>query len=427
MPLIDSIIKTIVRERQPEYLIVQEPGGGDRYRFTLEQAFLYIENEILEIRVTGLNRSVEIGKPTELLGVVVGSELNPQLAGIPPLEVKPDGEWDPVKTYGPDVARQFFPQHCDKPYPKLLLQLEVSKEFLEEYENMLREQQTASTNPDSTKTEAMITRFSRILEMHPNHLTPYIRMGTLFADHKMYPIAMKYFELLRRIAEMSLPPDSDDFVLTNESQDNMNYLDALAMNATFLMAMDQKEEAIALFKRYFKHAPMDYHGVRFRLKELTGEEYPFTDPKNPVNLEPYEQLDTITVPLNDVYYPDTRPDPQKWLRFHPNYKALMIVASHPPIDKSVSYQEISRHIEAHILAEDAIADDSPQGTRLLVARYIASGVSRHEAIHMIGMKLLEAIRKMNSEIEGEDESSHEHVHGPDCGCDHDHGAHAEHR
>lgn len=410
MPLIDSVIQTVVRERGNDFLIVQELKGEDRYRFQSKEALAYIENEILDIRVTGLNRTVEIGRLSELLGVVVSSEISPDKLNIPPIRIEEDGIWDPTTQYGPATAAHFFPSHIGKKVRRIAFRFEASPEFLNEYQTFT----DLANLPESERAqvENPFAPIGRMIQLQPNHLHPYNALGRIFIEIKAGNIALKYYEMSRKIGEMSLPPDSEDYILSDDDWDNRLYLDALIANGDLLGLMGRKDEAIELYRRYFKHTPTDFHGARFRLKELTKEDFPLSGPKDPPNIEPYDHLKSFSVPLHDRYYPDAKPSEEQWLRWHPNYKAMMIMAAHEQPSKDDDLEQVSMHIQLHLIGEDALASNSPEGVRLYMARLVASGLSRHEALHHVGKMVYDEMRKQY-------QKDHEHEHGPGCGCEHD--------
>ena len=62
-------------------------------------------------------------------------------------------------------------------------------------------------------------------------------------------------------------------------------------------------------------------------------------------------------------------------------------------------KEVQTHIQIHELIETALAANDPPGVRLQLARMVGSGMSRHEALHNLGIELYRGLQKMTQQQE----------------------------
>ena len=123
MPLVNSILKTVVR-REPSKgrLIIEDLSDQSQYEIPVDSDHQYIPGEILHIRVESFEKNMVIGESDKLAGPVVHAEIEPGQYVDDRLNIKAKSTWDPVEIYGEQAARHFFPNHSSKKYKSYVLQ-----------------------------------------------------------------------------------------------------------------------------------------------------------------------------------------------------------------------------------------------------------------------------------------------------------------
>ena len=393
MPLIDTVIELIVKGRKDKHLILEEKDGS-QYRFDPGRE-MYIENEILHVRVTGMDKNMVIGESDQLLGVVVTSEMKPEVVLEKPIETVETGEWDPAKEYGSSAANALFPHHAGKVFTRYTFS------FTEELtEEDLKEINSASDLLQQGNHDEALEKLSAAVAKYPWLIDLYHVMGVIAASHKNLNLARKYFEMGCKISELSLP-EGDDFILDHREPANAFYQSHMHSLADVLLQLGLKEIALDVFKRCYWLTPQDPGGVRFALKELTGEEYPCTDERMArMPVDPYHHYFKFDdMPIRDGYDPDSKPDFDQWLRWEDSYRRLLILLSHQAwfVMNKMKPEEVDVHISLHDITESSLARNFPEGIRMQFARTVAEGKSRHDAVHAIGDMLLRSMAAAQQE------------------------------
>jgi len=401
MPLIDSIMELTVKGRKDKHLIIDEKEGT-RYRFDAGREN-YIENEILQIRVTGIEKNPLIGQNDQLLGVVVSSELDPGKILEKHIEIVETGKWEPTKQYGPTAARELYPQHAGEVFRKLTFSFGGNLEP-EDIENI----NNASNMLQQGNHDEAVEILGSALGKYPWLLDLYHVMGVIAASHQDFDLARKYFLMGCKTAELSLPED-DCFVLDHREPANSFYQSLLHSLADLLIQTGKNEEALDYYERCYMLTPQDPAGVRVILQKLTGNEYPCTDERVAgLPVDPYHYYFKYNdMPISDGYDPDTRPDYEKWLKWEDSYRRLLILLAHQEIfiQNKVKPESVDIHISVHDLAESSLAQNQPEGIRMTLARNLADGHSRHEIIHLIGDRLLKSMAKAQEQMKNQNKAA----------------------
>jgi tetratricopeptide (TPR) repeat protein len=393
MPLIDTVIDLVVRQSIDKHLIVAEHDGTE-YRFDPGRNE-FIENETLSVRVTGMDKNLELGRKDELLGVVLDCKLSLESITPFPAEMIETGEWKPEWLYGPTAARDFFPDHCHRSWR--LLAPNFKEAVSEDNAKILDE---ASRLLQSGHHGDAMELISEMLGKIPWLLDLYHVMGTLAYSNKQLIKAEKYFTMGILFSE-SIIPDSDDFILDYRDSRNHFYLSHLHSLGDLMMKTGKPDEALDIFSKMYRLMPQDPGGVRVLLQELTGKEYPQTSENvknHPVN--PFLAFeDYPDFPLHDSYDPNTKPDYSKWLGWEEAYRHLLIFNAHKDwfAANKFSYKDMYTHTVMHDVVESALAQNEPPELRLQVARNMAAGQTRHDLIHEIGHRFLQHFAEKNKQ------------------------------
>jgi tetratricopeptide (TPR) repeat protein len=380
MPLIDTVIELTVKKREKDVLLVAEKDGTE-YLFNPGQGD-YIENETLSVRVTGLDRNLELGKKDVLLGVVVAAELKVTEAIRFPADMMETGTWDPAWQYGPTAAKDFFPDHYNRKWRVLVFTFPSTVP-----EEDIKTIQTASERLQEGRLDEGKEMISSVLGKIPWLLDLYHVMGVLSLNGRKPETAWKYFQMGIVLAE-SVLPDTDDFVLDYMDSRNGFYMSHLHSLADLSVRMGQKEEAVELYGKIYRLMPYDPGCAREQLRLLTGKSYPQTgEAFEGLPVDPYRQFDDYPdFPLHDSYDPESRTDYVKWLRWEESYRHLLILNAHLNWFAANKFSEknVIQHILLHDIAETTLAREEHPEMRLNMARSIAQGTSRHEIIHQLG-------------------------------------------
>jgi hypothetical protein len=92
------------------------------------------------------------------------------------------------------------------------------------------------------------------------------------------------------------------------------------------------------------------------------------------------------------YDPLEAPDPQEWLALDEEERLELVEEYHR--SARIRLPNLAAHAATHTIVENqiALADDTP--ARRTAERLMREGLDRHEAIHAIGMVLMEHLNKM---------------------------------
>lgn len=98
------------------------------------------------------------------------------------------------------------------------------------------------------------------------------------------------------------------------------------------------------------------------------------------------------------YDPEQTPDPAWWLELDEDESAMLVVAHHE--DAGVDLPGLMMHARIHVSIENQIAEGVPTVVETL-ARLQYEGLSRHDALHAMGVRLLETFQRlMDGERDG---------------------------
>lgn len=388
MPLIDSVIELKVKGHTNDYLLVEE-ADGTRYRFDAGRE-VYVENELMQVRVTGMDKNLVLGEDDQLLGVVVSSEMAPEKILDKPIEVVETDQWDPEKQYGPTAARELFPKHAGRSFRRFTFSF---TEALDEVD--INEINASSDLLQQGNHAEAVEKISKAVGKYPWLVDLYHVLGVIAVTHQQTELARKYFEMGCKISEHSLPKDADSFVLDHREPANSFYQSHMHSLADTLMNLGQQEAALDMLERCYMLTPQDPAGIRVVLQKFTGEKYPLTDEKTMrLPVDPYHHFFKYNdMPIRDGYDPDSRPDYEQWLRWEDSYRRLLILLSHQGwfVMNKFKPEDVDLHISLHDMTESALARNFPEGIRMQFARTMAEGKSRHDTVHVMGDMILKSM------------------------------------
>jgi uncharacterized protein DUF1841 len=89
------------------------------------------------------------------------------------------------------------------------------------------------------------------------------------------------------------------------------------------------------------------------------------------------------------YDANTAPDPEVWLATDESLKLVAIEAHHSALAVDVPNPKL--HATMHAIVENQLAANAPAESRATLERFVAAGVTRHEAVHAIGSVVAEAL------------------------------------
>ncbi len=384
MPLIDSVVDVIVKQTCDPHLIVAESDGTE-YRYDPGRGE-FIENESLSIRVTGLDKNLELGQKDELMGVVVDSKLDLTPLSAFPAEMIQTGTWNPEWLYGPTAAKDFFPEHYQRTWRFLAPDFKEAvsgddAKKLDEASRLLQE---------GHHDEAMQI-ISEMLGKIPWLLDLYHVMGTLAFSKNLLQKSEKYFTMGILFSE-SILPDADDYVLDHRDSRNHFYMSHMHSLGDLRLKTHDKDKALEIFQKMYRLMPQDPGGIRLILQDLTGNNYPQTSgplANRPVN--PYLKFEEYSdFPLHDCYDPNTKTNYSQWLGWDEAYRHLLIFNAHRSwfAANKMSPQDMYSHTIMHDIVETALAHNEPPDLRQALARRIIAGQTRHDVIHEFGMNVM---------------------------------------
>jgi len=390
MPLINSIVKAFIRQQNKEFCVVEEIGSKDLYEYIPQEKDVYIEGEILHIRTEGYHKNFELGRHDRVEGPVVESEFDANQIILGRLDVRDRGEWNPLELYGEKACDALFPGLKDST-KKLLEVVHPQLEKEEDIKLMGQIREAMAVNDF----EAAKKHLSELIASDMLLVECYRLLGYLHLQRQQVQVAKKYFEWGQQVTELSLPDDLQDIVCFGKYPGNFTYLSFLHGQAFVFEHEDAKEDAVNQFRYVYGLDPTDHLGARFAINRLTGETMPLLDPNFRGGIDPYLFVAEYDVPIKDVYDPNVKVDPVKWLDWDTSYKMLLIANAHQndPMMAYAKAPEIQQHIQLHLVTESAIATNEPPMIRLQLARLIASGNSRHDALHNMGQQMLDAFRQ----------------------------------
>ncbi len=400
MPLIDTVIEVTVKQRTESHLIVREKDATE-YMFDPGRGE-YIENETLHIRVAGLDRNLGSGKPDELLGVVVASELKLPDGFRMPVDLIESGTFDPIHQYGPTAAKDFFPEHFEGKWRCLTFSFNTP--ISEEDVNKIN---SASDKLDGGDHQEAMEMISEVLGRIPWMIDLYHVMGALAVSHNHPGLAEKYYTMGIKVAETVLP-ETDDFILDYREPGNGFYLSLMHSLADQLVRTGNRDKALELYRKCYRLMPQDPGGVRIALQELTGKAYPQMDEKGrEFYVDPYLHYARYKdIPIRDGYDPSTKPDFTQWLKWDESYRRLLIYNAHISwfASQKLSEKEMFMHLLMHDMVESSLARNDPPDLRLHLARMVANGASRHDALHSIGEAIIADLAEQRRQMKANEEA-----------------------
>lgn len=94
-----------------------------------------------------------------------------------------------------------------------------------------------------------------------------------------------------------------------------------------------------------------------------------------------------------TYDGDEAPDPGGWTAAGEAERVAAVEAHHRAIAaRHVPMANARVHAAIHVVVETQLASDDPPEARRAVARLVASGRSRHEAIHLVAAAVTESVQ-----------------------------------
>ena len=91
------------------------------------------------------------------------------------------------------------------------------------------------------------------------------------------------------------------------------------------------------------------------------------------------------------YNPAKSPDRQQWMALDKTRQLELVRQAHTDMDAGES--AVASHCGMHSAVETQIAENSP-GVRNAMGRLRKQGISRHNAVHAIGLVLIQHMRRM---------------------------------
>lgn len=95
------------------------------------------------------------------------------------------------------------------------------------------------------------------------------------------------------------------------------------------------------------------------------------------------------------YSPHRDPDPEEWLQTDESERLRQVKAYH--LKKKIRIPGFESHAATHVTVENQLAEGKPANVRATLARLMADGLSRHDAIHAIGCLVMEGIYRVMHE------------------------------
>jgi tetratricopeptide (TPR) repeat protein len=412
MPLVNSVVKAVVSQHLIDHVILKEIDTDEIYEFSIKDPDAIIPGEVLHIRVEGMQKNLEVGRRDRINGVVVESSLDP--AGImdtgsslSEIEV-----WDPEFQYGKKAAAALFPFHAGKKFT--VFKITDKERDVQNLNETFRASQEALRNEEFPKAETLL---KELLGLLPYDLDLLRILGYLYLHIGKVNLAARYFQLGINLVQAILPEDASSMILPGKYSGNFMYLSYLNGMGFMLEKSPQPKEALPIYRKCYQLDPMDGIGVRFGIHRITHEKLPVLDPQSGIEIDPYMFTREYDIPIRDVYDPNTRLDPKKWLSMSETYQFLLISKAHAsdPAFKNAKPEQLQAHLILHHITESTLASNIEPHFRLSLARMVAQGYSRHEAVHLLGQQLLRMYQDQS------DAGHDHHEHGPDCGCEHEHG------
>ena len=393
MPLVNSVIKTVVRRINPASLVVQEIGG-DSYIFTPPTDLEAVESEILHIRVEDFQRAVLIGELPSVGGVVVDREFQPELFVERPITLSQKKTWNPAKAYGPEAAVELFPWHSGD----FRVMEFVFPEMQNVQDDLVQKMQNLLNKKDHDEAELLA---HEMLAQDLQMFTAYDFLAAYYMARSKVELAVRYLKAALAFFAKPLEDAGTDFILDRRSVWNNHFLASLQRTGQLLELMKAREEALACFKQGYLLDPYDHLGNRIFLTRLGNEKkLPGFRNEESIEVDPYLFVGKYNMPIHDRYEPNMKIDPEKWLEWSFTYRMVLINIAHVEMARQVKKKEdYYQHINLHYMMETALALNDPPGIRLTLARLIGSGMQRHEALHVAGEKLQEIFQQASEQEE----------------------------
>lgn len=94
------------------------------------------------------------------------------------------------------------------------------------------------------------------------------------------------------------------------------------------------------------------------------------------------------------YDADRAPDPKRWLEVPAPERVVAVEAHHRALAvPHPSSPKPRLHAALHVVVEDQLARDDPPEARRALERLVRGGLSRHEAVHALGLVAADAAEK----------------------------------
>lgn len=90
------------------------------------------------------------------------------------------------------------------------------------------------------------------------------------------------------------------------------------------------------------------------------------------------------------YDADRAPDPQAWLAAGEDERLRAVEAHHAGLASHARMPKPRLHAALHLVVEAQLAGGEPPEARRALARLVAGGLPRHEAVHAIGLLVANA-------------------------------------
>lgn len=92
-----------------------------------------------------------------------------------------------------------------------------------------------------------------------------------------------------------------------------------------------------------------------------------------------------------LYDAQTAPDPTQWLQLDEQKRIALVEDFHRRKSEKADGNRL--HVLIHVTVETQIAMNEPLAAREAVERLMAEGVDRHEAVHALGLVLVDHLGK----------------------------------
>ncbi|MBN1550069.1 hypothetical protein JW979_01320, partial [bacterium] len=154
--------------------------------------------------------------------------------------------------------------------------------------------------------------------------------------------------------------------------------------------------ALSFFRRCYVLDPTDTLGIRFSIHNITNENVPELNKINEPEIDPYLHYMKYNIPIRDAYDPNIKLNYKEWIDKGKNYQFILIAEAHNNDTSLMGMKadDIHLHFLQHQMVETALALNDPKELRLDLARLVASGMTRHDAIHYLGRQFMTFVQEI---------------------------------